>query len=144
MFIMLYCVIYISEFKCLCYWLSWEKLVKSSHELDAQFTFIAFNKHEPLWLKLWSCGLDNSFGWELTHMCCHMASFQHCTYLYSVDIMYFCLWMLIMVPNKCGNLVSLRSGYKWLERHLGRQPKPCIIHGGNLQHTMVDIQWCTS
>ena len=25
-----------------------KKLVKSSHELDAQFTFIAFNKHEPL------------------------------------------------------------------------------------------------
>ena len=91
-----YCVIYISEFKCLCYWLSWEKLVKSSHELDAQFTFIAFNKHEPLWLKLWSCGLDNSFGWELAHMWCHMASFQHCTYLYLVDVMYFCLWMPIM------------------------------------------------
>jgi len=86
----------ISEFKCLCYWLSWEKLVKSSHELDAQFTFIAFNKHEPLWLKLWSCGLDNSFGWELAHMCCHMASFQHCTYLYLVDVMNFCLWIPIM------------------------------------------------
>jgi hypothetical protein len=29
-------------------------------------------------------------------MCCHMASFQHCTYLYLVDVMYFCLWMPIM------------------------------------------------
>jgi len=119
MFIMLYCVIYISEFKCLCYWLSWEKLVKSSHELDAQFTFIAFNKHEPLWLKLWSCGLDNCFGWELAHMCCHMASFQHCTYLYLVDVctfVYGCLsWW-----NECGNLVSLMSKYKWLERLTGR------------------------
>jgi hypothetical protein len=26
-----------------------------------------------------------------------------------------------------------------LEKHLGRQPKPCIIHGVNLQHTIVSI-----
>ena len=144
MFIMLYCVIYTSELKCLCYWLSWEKLVKSSHEFDAHFTFIALNKHEPLWLKLWSCELDKSLGWELAHMWCHMASFQHCTYLYSVNIMYFSLWMLIMVPNKCGNLVSLKSLYKWLERCLGHQSKPCIIHGGNLQRSIMNLPWCTS
>ena len=36
------------------------------------------------------------------HMCCHMASFQH-VLNYLVDIMCFCLWMPIIVPNKCGN-----------------------------------------
>ena len=39
---------------------------------------------------------------------------------YLVDIMYFCLWMPNIERNKCGNLVSLRGEYKWLERRLGR------------------------
>ena len=77
----------------------------SSHKLDAHFTFTALNTSEPLWLKLWSYELDNSLGWELAHMCCHIASFQHCTYLYLVDVMY---------------LVSLLSKYKWLERLTGK------------------------
>jgi hypothetical protein len=44
------------------------------------------------------------------------------------------------VRNESGNLASLMSKNNWLERRLGRQLKPCIIHGGNLQRTMVDIQ----
>ena len=80
-----------------CYGKSWSY---SSHKLDTHFTLIALNKSEALWLKLWSYELDNSFGWELAHMFCHMASFQHCTYLYLVDVMHFCLWMPIMVKWK--------------------------------------------
>jgi hypothetical protein len=40
--------------------------------------------------------LTNVFGWELAEMCCHMERFQHCTHLYLVDVMYFCLWMITM------------------------------------------------
>ena len=82
-----------------CYGKIW---LKSSHELDAHFTFIALNKHEPLWLKLWSCELDKSLGWELAHMCCHKASFQHALYilLISCTFVYGCLsWCQINVKT---------------------------------------------
>ena len=73
-----------------CFGKSW---LYSSHKLDAHFIFIELNKPEPLWLKLWSYELDNSFDWE----CYHIASFEHCTYLYLVHVMYFCFWMRTMM-----------------------------------------------
>jgi hypothetical protein len=32
-------------------------------------------------------------SWELAQPCFHGARFQHCSYFYLVDIMFFCLWM---------------------------------------------------
>ena len=90
------CIIYTSEWKCLCCWLLWKSWLYSSHELDAHFTFIALNEHDPLWLKLWCYELDKRLWLKLAEMCCHMERFQHCTSLYLVDVMYFCLWMLTM------------------------------------------------
>lgn len=69
----------------------------SSHELDAHFTFIALNEHDPLWLKLWCYELDKCLWLRVSRNVYHMERFQHCTSLYLVDVMHFCLWMLIMV-----------------------------------------------
>ena len=47
------CVIYTSKWKWYLIYCNGKSWLKSSRELDAHFTFIAFNKHEPLWLILW-------------------------------------------------------------------------------------------
>jgi hypothetical protein len=64
-------------------------------------------------------------SWELAQPC-----YQHCTYSYLVDIVIFCLWMLICVKGV--ETCEFMEFVYVLEKRLGRQSKPCIIHGGNL------------
>ena len=92
------CVIYTSEWKCLCYWLQWKKnWLYSSHELDAQCSFICIIKLDPLWLRLWCLWLDECFGLEVSPYVLSHGKLSTRSSSHLVDIMCFCLWMLIML-----------------------------------------------
>ena len=93
------CLCYLtSEWKCLCYWLQWKKnWLYSSHELDAQCSFICIIKLDPLWLRLWCLWLDECFGLEVSPYVMSHGKLSTRSSSHSVDIMCFCLWMLIML-----------------------------------------------
>ena len=68
----------------------------SSHELDAQCSFICIIKLDPLWLRLWCLWLDECFGLEVSPYVLSHGKLSTRSSSHLVDIMCFCLWMLIM------------------------------------------------
>jgi len=69
----------------------------SSHELDAQCSFICIIKLDPLWLRLWCLWLDECFGLEVSPYVLSHGKLSTRSSSHLVDIMCFCLWMLIML-----------------------------------------------
>ena len=63
----------------------------SSHELDAHFTFIALNEHDPLWLKLWCYELDKCLWLRVSRNVLSHGTLSTLHLFILVDVMYFCL-----------------------------------------------------
>src|SRR5215216_5730901 len=67
-------------------------VIKALTNLMAYFIFFdLMNLNHCDNFVVYSC----TYKLELAELCCHGECFQHCTctLLYSVDIMFFCLWM---------------------------------------------------
>jgi hypothetical protein len=109
----------------------WKLVSKALMNLMTRFTLLTF-KILTLWLSyvdvmLASCKLEVS----PTMPSWGKLSTLHFS-LILVDIVIFCLWIIVMW-NKLRSCELMEFVYV-LEKCLGHQSKPCIIHGGNLQH----------
>jgi hypothetical protein len=94
------------------------KLVsKALTNLMAHFIFLHIINlnHCDYLVRLYACQI---MSWELAQPCCHGARFQHCTYSYLVDIMFFCYGCLV-VWNKMETCKLMELVYV-LEKRLSR------------------------
>ena len=93
------CLCYLtSEWKCLCYWLQWKKVgYIALTNLMHNVLLFALIKLDPLWLRLWCLWLDECFGLEVSPYVLSHGKLSTRSSSHLVDIMCFCLWMLIML-----------------------------------------------
>ena len=89
-------VIYTSEWKCLCCWLLWEKLVIELSRTWCTLYFHCIDKTWPIVIKIMMLWLDKCLWLRVSSYVLSHGKLSTCTSFHLVDIMYFCLWMLIM------------------------------------------------
>ena len=93
---------------CLCYLYFWMKMFMllivmekvgyiALTNLMHNVLLFALIKLDPLWLRLWCLWLDECFGLEVSPYVLSHGKLSTRSSSHLVDIMCFCLWMLIML-----------------------------------------------